>query len=193
MAKIQFVKIGKIKPHPNNPRVIEPEAMEKLVRSIKAFPAMLKYRPLIVQKSTGFVLGGNQRHKAAEILGMQELPVIYVDVDEKKAREIILKDNTQFGEWDFDKLKSFADKETLIEWGVEDAKYISFEDDQEPEEDEYEDADHDTQLIKKIVFSVPTEEYEVALDKLNRYIAKHGLNDNTDAIIKLLEDYGTKQ
>lgn len=48
---------------------------------------------LIVQRSTGYILVGNHRYRAAIEEGATELPVIYVDVDDDRARRILLADN----------------------------------------------------------------------------------------------------
>ena len=42
--KIEEVDISKIKPNPNNPRIIKDEKFNKLVESIKSFPDMLHIR-----------------------------------------------------------------------------------------------------------------------------------------------------
>jgi len=39
----QTISIDKIKPNPDNPRTISDKKLQQLVRSIQAFPEMLKY------------------------------------------------------------------------------------------------------------------------------------------------------
>jgi ParB-like chromosome segregation protein Spo0J len=51
------------------------------------------YGTLIVQRSTGHVLVGNHRMKAAAMAGLSELPVQYVDVTDEEALRILLVDN----------------------------------------------------------------------------------------------------
>lgn len=51
------------------------------------------YGALVVQKGTGVVLAGNHRLKAARSLGMTEVPVAFVDVDNERALRILLADN----------------------------------------------------------------------------------------------------
>lgn len=51
------------------------------------------YGAAVVQKSTGFILVGNHRYKAALEKGMKEIPVIVVDCDDATARRIMLADN----------------------------------------------------------------------------------------------------
>ena len=46
--KITSEAISKIKPNPNNPRIIKDDKFKKLVQSIKDFPQMLEIRPIVV-------------------------------------------------------------------------------------------------------------------------------------------------
>ena len=57
------IKISKIKPNPNNPRLIKDYKFKKLIKSIKEFPEMLKLRPIVVDEKN-VILGGNMRYKA---------------------------------------------------------------------------------------------------------------------------------
>jgi ParB-like chromosome segregation protein Spo0J len=61
----QKISISKIKPNPNNPRIIKDEKFKKLVESIKSFPEMMDIRPIVVN-SDMIVLGGNMRLKASK-------------------------------------------------------------------------------------------------------------------------------
>lgn len=51
------------------------------------------YRPVIVQKTTGYILAGNHTYRAMRELGETRIPVIYVDVDDDTATRILLADN----------------------------------------------------------------------------------------------------
>ena len=57
-----MIKVSKLKPNPQNPRVIRDAKFAKLKQSIQDFPEMMSLRPIIV--SNGFVIGGNMRLKA---------------------------------------------------------------------------------------------------------------------------------
>lgn len=52
-----------------------------------------QYRPLVVQRSTNYVLAGNHTLDAATQLGWTEIAVTYLDVDDDQARRIVLVDN----------------------------------------------------------------------------------------------------
>ena len=63
MESYQLIKTDKVKMNPNNPRVVKDDKFQKLVKSIKEFPEMLKLRPIVVNDDM-VVLGGNMRLKA---------------------------------------------------------------------------------------------------------------------------------
>tara|TARA_R100001163_G_C5060586_1_gene197397 strand:+ start:1102 stop:1830 length:729 start_codon:yes stop_codon:yes gene_type:complete len=113
------VKIYKIKGNPNNPRIIKNDKFKKLVKSIKEFPEMLKLRPIVVDENY-MVLGGNMRLKASQDAGLKE---VWVDVaeglSEEQKDEFIVKDNVNFGEWDYDLLSNDFNSKQLVEWGLD--------------------------------------------------------------------------
>jgi hypothetical protein len=112
------ISVSKIKPNPNNPRLIKDDKFKKLVQSIKDFPDMLNKRPIVVNKDM-IVLGGNMRLKACIEAGMKEVPVIVADWSEEQQREFIIKDNVSGGEWDWDVLANEWDANKLTEWGLD--------------------------------------------------------------------------
>jgi hypothetical protein len=53
-----------------------------------------QFRPLLVQESTGYVLGGNHTLQAGrEVLGYERMDVTWIDCDDATARRILLADN----------------------------------------------------------------------------------------------------
>ena len=120
---MQTVKITQVKPNPKNPRIIKDAKFEKLKKSIQDFPDMLNKRPLVcfTDKDGMFVvLGGNMRLKAAQAIGLKELPIVLADewTEEQKA-EFLIKDNVGFGEWAWDELANEWDAGQLEEWGLD--------------------------------------------------------------------------
>ena len=115
---MQKVKIGEVKPNPNNPRKLDKQKFQKLVQSIKDFPEMLEKRPLVV--ADGVILGGNMRHKAAIEAGLKEIPIIDAsEWTDKQKEQFIIKDNLSFGEWDWDVLANEWDAVELGDWGMD--------------------------------------------------------------------------
>lgn len=116
---MQRVNIQEVKLNDSNPRVIKDNKFRKLVKSIKDFPEMLDLRPIVVNQDM-VVLGGNMRLRACREAGLTEVPIIYADnLTEEQQNEFIIKDNSSFGEWDWDILANEWDVEKLDEWGLE--------------------------------------------------------------------------
>jgi ParB-like chromosome segregation protein Spo0J len=111
-------KIYKLKKHPDNPRVIKDVKFKKLVKSIQEFPEMLEIRPIVVNKDL-VVLGGNMRLKAAQEAGLKDIWIDQADWSEEKQREFIIKDNSSYGEWDWDELANSWDVDNLNDWALD--------------------------------------------------------------------------
>ena len=116
------MKLKNLKPNPNNPRNISTEQLRKLKKSIEVLPQMMELRPIIYDPENMEVLGGNQRLAALTSLGFDEIPETWckaaANLTKEQKKEFILRDNAQFGEWDFDILnQDFADFD-LEEMGI---------------------------------------------------------------------------
>lgn len=112
------VDIKKVIPNQSNPRVIKDNKFKKLVQSIKEFPEMLELRPIVVD-SDMVVLGGNMRLKACMEAGLSEVPILIADqLTEEQKNEFIIKDNVNFGEWDWDVLANEWNIEALSDWAL---------------------------------------------------------------------------
>lgn len=84
---VKQVAVADLKPHPQNPNEGDVGAVYQSIEA-NGF-----YGALIVQESTGHVLAGNHRLKAAKDAGLAKVPVIYVDVSDEQALRILLADN----------------------------------------------------------------------------------------------------
>ena len=117
--KIERVKISKVKPNPDNPRVIKDGKFKKLVESIKEFPKMLEIRPIVVDENM-IILGGNMRYRACMEAKLKEVHIVKADtLTPEQKQEFIIKDNVGFGEWDWDVLANEWPVDKLDEWGLE--------------------------------------------------------------------------
>lgn len=87
LAEIERVTLEVLTPHPENPRVGDIDAIAESLQENQ------QYAPLVVQKSTGYVLAGNHRLLAAQQLGWETIDVVYIDVDDEHALRILLADN----------------------------------------------------------------------------------------------------
>ena len=116
---MERVDIRQVRSNPDNPRFIKGDKFEKLVKSIREFPQMLELRPIVVNKDM-VVLGGNMRLKACEEAGIEQVPIIFADnLTEEQQKEFIIKDNSSFGEWDWDLLANEWDVDMLNDWGID--------------------------------------------------------------------------
>lgn len=96
---VEMVDINAVSPWPRNPRNGDLGAIAESIRQ-NGF-----YGTLTVQKSTGHILAGNHRWMAALEVGLKEVPVAWVDVDDKMAARINLVDNRSANlGWDDDAL-----------------------------------------------------------------------------------------
>ena len=115
----QQVKIYKVKGNPDNPRIIKNDKFKKLVKSIQEFPEMLKLRPIVVDEDM-MVLGGNMRLKASKEAGLKE---VWIDIaeglTEEQKKEFVVKDNVNFGEWDWAMLGNEWDSTEIKDWGLD--------------------------------------------------------------------------
>lgn len=121
-----FPNIGQVKGLPKNPRFIRDEKYKKLLQSIKDDPEMLELRELIVYDTgnpdLGYVVaGGNMRYRAMKELGYKEVPckVLHPGFPIEKLRRIVLKDNSSFGETDFELL--------LNEWSMDEIELAAID------------------------------------------------------------------
>lgn len=120
--KIEHIAIGKVKLNPDNPRQISNKDFESLVKSLKDCPDMFEARPLLCSDRTGklIVLGGNMRLRAAQKLNYKDVPVIVLPgLTEAQEKEITIKDNGAWGQWDFDALANAWSDLPLKGWGVD--------------------------------------------------------------------------
>lgn len=119
--EVIYRKIADIKPLPDNPRKIEPEDLERLKESIRNNPDYLEAHPLVLSDRTGelIVIDGNQRLRACQEMGMEEVPTALLSgLTEEREQEIIIRANVLNGKWDIDKLLAW-DGGKLMDWGLE--------------------------------------------------------------------------
>lgn len=114
---------GQIEGLPANPRQWTKEDVKQLAKSIQETPELLEARPLIAipHGNQYVVLGGNLRLEALKSLKWDEAPVFLLpgDTPIDKQKEIVIKDNGSFGQWDADILANEWDV-PLEDWGVPD-------------------------------------------------------------------------
>lgn len=121
-AQVEYRAIADLKELPGNPRTIKKDQFEKLKQSIKDNADYFEARPIILSDRTGelVILAGNQRYKAAKAIGLKEVPTILLpNLTEEREKEIIIRDNVENGDWDWDALANSWDASLLDDWGVD--------------------------------------------------------------------------
>lgn len=83
----EAVPLDQLTEHPSNPRR---GSVQVIADSIDANGF---YGAVIAQRSTGFVIAGNHRLKAAREKHLATVPVVWLDVDDERAKRILLVDN----------------------------------------------------------------------------------------------------
>ena len=95
--RISILRISEIEPNPDQPRKnFDQDALAQLAGSISAHGLI---QPIVVRpsKSEGYfeIVAGERRWRAAKMAGLSEVPVIQLDLDDKKAAQIALIENVQ--------------------------------------------------------------------------------------------------
>lgn len=73
--EMEYWPIGRLRAYESNPRIHTPDMVETTARAIEEFG----FRVPIVAKSDGLIVDGHLRWKAAQFLGMAEVPVLLAD------------------------------------------------------------------------------------------------------------------
>jgi ParB family chromosome partitioning protein len=93
--RIQNVALERIRPSPFQPRKdFSKEALQELADSIKAQGVI---QPLIVRERNGQfeLIAGERRWRAAQLLGLKEVPAIVREADDRTVLELALIENLQ--------------------------------------------------------------------------------------------------
>ena len=93
---VRLIPLQKAEPNPDQPRkVFDPEELENLAQSIRENGLL---QPLAVRETASGVyqiIAGERRWRAARLAGLEEIPVLVVEADEKKALQLAMIENLQ--------------------------------------------------------------------------------------------------
>ena len=143
--KVIMRSIADVIPYENNPRVND-KAVEAVAASLKEFG----FKQPIVVDSSGVIVVGHTRLKAAKLLGMSKVPVVVADdLTDEQIREYRLADNktAELSEWDFGKLQEEMDALKDVDMSVFgfEAADAAFDDlVADKSESEYDDSEDET-------------------------------------------------
>lgn len=82
-----LVPITAVRQHPQNPNNGDVEVIAESILANGFF------NPVVVQRTTGYILAGNHRYAALLSIGETQIPVIWADVDDERALRILIADN----------------------------------------------------------------------------------------------------
>ena len=138
--KIEQMKLSDLIPYENNPREND-DAVDAVANSIKEFGFLV---PIVVDKDN-VIAAGHTRLKAAEMLGLETVPVIKAkDLTEEQIKAFRLADNKagELAGWNFDllpeELKGIEELD-MTAFGFEQSEIESPED---AIEDDYNEEEH---------------------------------------------------
>ena len=137
-----------IKLNENNPRYIQQDSFTKLINSVLEFPEMLSLRGIVIDETNTTLGGnmriqtlnhiaGLGRDKVSELLAEKGksgnlatfeplfggiVPDTWIKraegLTEEQKKEFVIKDNSNFGSWDWDMLANEWDENNLDDWGL---------------------------------------------------------------------------
>jgi hypothetical protein len=130
------IPVSSLEEHPENPRRGDAKAVNESIATNGFYGAIL------VQRSTGRVLAGHTRLKAAKQSGATSVPGIWLDVTDEQAKRILLADNrtSDLAYYDDDALfrvlgSILEDGSSLKGTGYDDATYkLLLRNDTEPDD-----------------------------------------------------------
>lgn len=120
----EYVRIDKLHPHHKNPRHND-HAVDSIANSIKRFG----FTSPIVANKDGTILAGHTRYKASKQIGLETVPVVYVDLSPVDAELLMIADNKlgEKADWNTDQL---SDLLTGLKEQGEDLDVLGFEDEE---------------------------------------------------------------
>lgn len=176
--------INDIKPYEKNPRNND-NAVQYVANSIKEFGFKV---PIVIDKG-GVIVAGHTRYKAAQQLGMTEVPcVVADDLTEEQVKAYRLADNkaAEASEWDFGLLNDELDK--ILNIDMSDFGFLKMDNDKDMIDDllenSFTDIGREAQEFD-VTFTFPIE----AKENVDYYIGKNGKEKIVEDIINKAEGF----
>lgn len=151
--KVENWKIEDVIPYENNPRKND-EAVEYVANSIREFG----FQQPIVVDSNGVIIVGHTRLKAAQVLGLKDVPVVVADgLSNNQVEAYRLADNkvSEFSDWNITKLNEELES---IDWLDIDMAAFGF------------DSGEMDQMLEQIEMDEAVNEYVTGEVPFTRYI-----------------------
>lgn len=77
--------------------------------------------PLVVNKRNNVIVGGHQRYAELKELGVETVPVVWVDMDEEQEKRANIQLNSIEADWDLEKLQ-----EVVYPWTTDEVEDVGF-------------------------------------------------------------------
>jgi ParB-like chromosome segregation protein Spo0J len=201
----QAVDINTLVPRKDNPRKGDLEAIKQSLKENG------QYRPIVVNERNNEILAGNHTWMAAKELGWNGIAVWFVNVDETKAKKIVLADNrlNDLGGYDDQLLLSILkDLEDDLEgtgYDLDDMEDILATIDEEIEtpyeefsgdyaesaeetEKRYEHRENKPKRVKEIVVAFPEEEFDDFVQDIFELKSRWQLSTTSEIVAKAIRD-----
>lgn len=115
---VKKVKLSELKFDDRNARKHDKKNLKSIQNSLDKFGQV---EPLVVQKSTMKVIGGNGRLAAMKELKWKDCDIALIDIDDDKAKALglVLNRSAELAEWEDDNLKSILSELNDSGWDIE--------------------------------------------------------------------------
>ena len=191
----QYTNIGELKAWKDNPRDNK-KAVAEVAKSIKRFGFA---SPIIANKD-GTIIAGHTRYLASLHLGLQTVPVRFLDLDPTEAELLAVADNKigELADWDDNLLKEIIQRnktENLDGLGFSDdelnallAETTDYEDDFSDDDDvsidEFLGAENAD--LRQVTLWYNAMEHEEFMSLLAKAQEKYGTTNQTDTVLEVL-------
>lgn len=186
--KIVEIDINELHPYENNPRD-NAGAVDVVAASIKEFG----FKVPIVIDANNIIIAGHTRLKAAQKLGLENVPcIVAADLTPEQAKALRLADNkvSEFAEWDFNAL---AKELSELEMSMEQFGFAFDEIDPDEFGEDFSLADGDKSEFEQITFTLHKEQAELiryALEIVDECSETFGnTNKNGNALYEVIKQW----
>jgi hypothetical protein len=195
----EAIDIDAIHEHPANPRRGDDDAVAESIEANGFWGGIL------VQRSTGAIIGGNTRYRAMRAAGETTIPGFWIDCDDAEAKRIMLADNrtSDLAFYDDPLLVSLLGElhstpEGLYGTGYDDSAYdlLLRQTDRQDEptgvgqgntpgdrRESYDAAD-----VRSLILAYDAAEYAVMVENLAKLRATHGVDTNAEVVAILVSN-----
>ena len=206
--QIRYVPVDDLIPYINNSRIHSDKQISQIAASIKEFGWTT---PILVDGDNGLI-AGHGRLEAAKKLKVKEVPVIELkDLSEAQKRAYVIADNrlTENSAWDvglldvelqalrdsdFDLSLTGFDAQSLDELGLSFNEVVDFEETMYGMDSGETPAGlkeaYEQTSIRQLILVFMQDEFNRVIDAMGEYAEKHGLANNTEVFIHLMESNG---